>query len=725
MKGAKKRDKTLIKWDDITEKAFQECKDKIANCTLLNFPNDKADLRLVTDASDTSMGSVLEQKVNSKWEPLAFFSRKFSPAQTKYSTYDRELMAIVESIKHFIHDLEGRPFEVCTDHKLIIYSQTQSHKKAPPHRSRKISYLSEFDIKYTHVKGKHNPVADALSRIDSISTSKVDEVVDPIELLTYPADLSFGRQISAIRFPRIFDEKILSVEQRKDKELKHILNSNTHPLKLQKFTTDSQQAIYCEIRDKVFRPYIPLSLRKDLINLFHSLSHPSARVTDRLIRQKYIWPNLTRDVASYCRTCLRCQTSKVSRNNKTKPAKFDFPDARFQHIHADIVGPLPLSNGYKYIFTMVDRYTRWPEAVPMYDMTAESCAQAFFESWISRFCSPLVITTDQGKQFESAFFNELLKILGSKRIRTTSYHPEPNGVVEKWHRHLKAALMCCAISTDWYYTLPMVMLGLRTALRSDTGNSAAEMLYGQALRIPGDFCDYLEPEIDTSTFMNKYRRHLQEVKPVPTPHKQNKLLAQLKPFYFKDLDKCSHVLKKEVKVKPPLTRPYSGPFKVIRRHPTKKYFEIEVKGDKKAVSTNWLKPAYFIAEDLAERFPEFIQIIYSTPLPPPEPLTLPPPEPPDLPSAPEPPTVVQQKNSQTPSSSTLQNPIQQLNSRIITSTSQLPKIRLPSHISLPTNFEDNRTSSTETVLNQNVQQTEDKPKKRVRFIPNIVKRKKL
>ena len=121
--------------------------------------------------------------------------------------------------------------------------------------------------------------------------------------------------------------------------------------------------------------------------------------------------------------------------------------------------------------------------------------------------------------------------------------------------------MCCGLSTDWYYTLPMVLLGLRTALRSDTGNSAAEMTYGQALRIPGDFCDYPEPEVDVDTFMSEYRKYLQQVKPVPVPHKGHKVF---KPFYFKDMDTSTHVLKRDVRVKPPLTRPYTGPFKVVK-----------------------------------------------------------------------------------------------------------------------------------------------------------------
>ena len=77
------------------------------------------------------------------------------------------------------------------------------------------------------------------------------------------------------------------------------------------------------------------------------------------------------------------------------------PDARFEHVHIDIVGPLWTSNRYKYLLTMIDRYSSWPEAIPLYDMTAETVARAFFDNWISHFGAPSIITTDQGRQFES------------------------------------------------------------------------------------------------------------------------------------------------------------------------------------------------------------------------------------------------------------------------------------------------------------------------------------
>ena len=587
---AKKKDKTPIQWNDESDKAFETCKNDLANVTLMAFPDENSDIRLVSDASDFSMGSSIEQFSGTSWRPLAFFSRKFTPAQTKYSTYDRELTAIYESVKHFYYCLEGRPFQICTDHKPLLYLFNQKHDKAPSHRTRQITFLSQFLIQMSYLPGNENVVADALSRVDAISEQPFLAFSDPEPN---------AMDIAAFHFPTIFNIKELSKLQNEDAELKSILENKNHSFQLQKITCGPENVtIYCNIFEQNVRPYIPNVLRKKIIELYHLKAHPSARVTDRLVRRQYIWPNVTKDIKIYCKNCIRCQASKISRHNRTTPAHFDTPDARFQHVHIDLVGPLLPSNNYRYLLTVVDRYTRWPEAYPIMDMTAKTVAREFFRNWISRFGSPTMITTDQGTQFESDLYNELARLSGSERIHTTSYHPRSNGMVERWHRDLKAALMCVGTCTDWYYILDTVLLGLRTRVRLDNGFSPAEMLYGNALRIPGDFFSYEEPELDSKYFMNEFRKYLHQVKPVPTPHHSKKNLPLTKPFYFKDMDSSSHVFKLVKKVKPPLVRPYTGPHRILKRHPTKKYFKIDINGNPSVVSTEHLKPAYFIPENV-------------------------------------------------------------------------------------------------------------------------------
>ena len=149
----------------------------------------------------------------------------------------------------------------------------------------------------------------------------------------------------------------------------------------------------------------------------------------------------------------------------------------------------------KYIFTIVDRSTRWCEAIPIPDQSAHTCTQALIANWISRFGVPRDITSDQGAAFTSAIWTNMAKVLGIQQHHTTSYHPAANGMVERFHRDLKSALRSRCSSGDWVTQLPWVLLGLRTTAKAATGTSSAEMLYGEPLSVPGDFWpQHMDPD---------------------------------------------------------------------------------------------------------------------------------------------------------------------------------------------------------------------------------------
>ena len=187
------------------------------------------------------------------------------------------------------------------------------------------------------------------------------------------------------------------------------------------------------------------------------------------------------DIRNWARSCLQCQRSKI-RHTATPLSTFATPDARFDKIHIDIVGPLPPSHGFSYILTCIDRFTRWPEAIPLADITAETVARAFTSGWVARFGIPSTVSTDRGRQFESTLWMQLMYLLGCKRIRTTSYHPIANGIIERFHRQLKASLKAQRSPNHWVESLPLVLLGI-----NDMQCSAAELVYGTTLRLPVNF----------------------------------------------------------------------------------------------------------------------------------------------------------------------------------------------------------------------------------------------
>jgi cleavage and polyadenylation specificity factor subunit 1 len=162
-------------------------------------------------------------------------------------------------------------------------------------------------------------------------------------------------------------------------------------------------------------------------------------------------------------------------------------------------------------------------------------------------------------------------------------------MVERFHRQLKAAIMCHE-SDRWYDTLPAVLHGIRAAWKADIGASPAEILYGEPLRLPGEFFAPSKPESEDETFVAKLRRHFRRIQPVPAPHH-----GQRPVFIHQDLKSASHVFVRTDATKPPLQPPYEGPFRVVRRDA--KYFVVDVKGKEKAVSIDRLKPSYTLAAE--------------------------------------------------------------------------------------------------------------------------------
>jgi len=127
------------------------------------------------------------------------------------------------------------------------------------------------------------------------------------------------------------------------------------------------------------------------------------------------------------------------------------PARRFSHVHIDLVGPLPASSsGHTHLFTVVDRSTRWPEAIPLAGTTTADCVEAFLSGWVSRFGVPAVVTSDRGVQFTSSVWSGLCQKLGINHKLTTAYHPQANGLVERFHRQLKEALRARLETGDWY-----------------------------------------------------------------------------------------------------------------------------------------------------------------------------------------------------------------------------------------------------------------------------------
>ncbi len=142
---------------------------------------------------------------------------------------------------------------------------------------------------------------------------------------------------------------------------------------------------------------------------------------------------------------------------------------------------------------MLERTTRWLEAIPLAAVTAADCAASFYQGWVQQFGLPATITSDRGPQFTSSLWSALCSLLNISHVQTTAYHPQANGAVECFHRRLKDALRARAARADRHSHLPWVMLGIRSAWRENTTFSPAEAVFGAQPVLPGQFLSSPEP----------------------------------------------------------------------------------------------------------------------------------------------------------------------------------------------------------------------------------------
>ena len=545
-----------LTWSSAMLSAFDDAKAALADATMLTFPQEDAPTAITTDASGTAIGAVLEQKIAGSWQPLAFFSRQLRPPERKYSAFDRELLAMYLTVRHFRYFLEGRDFTAYTDHKPLTFAFAKISDPWSARQQRHLAYISEYTTNVRHIDGKDNNVADALSR------TSVNTVLSPSPGIDYTE---------------------MAAAQQEDTEMAAYRTAITG-MKLEDIACGpGNTTLLCDVSHGQPRPVVPAPWRRRVFDVIHGLSHPGIRATKRLITDRFVWHGITKQVGKWASECVPCQQSKIQFHTRAPLKTFPVPPHRFQHINVDIVGPLPPARGYTYLLTVVDRFTRWPEAIPMSDATTATCARALASHWLARFGTPSDMSSDRGKQFTSELWTALAQLLGIKLHYTTAYHPQANGLVERFHRHMKSALRARLNGPDWVDELPWVLLGIRTYPKEDLQASSAELVYGTPLTLPGEFIGTHEQE--NADQLDKLREKVGTLAPTATSRHgtapcsvPKKLLTTKYVFIRRDAHRT------------PLQRMYQGPFKVLEHDD--KAFKIDIGGKAEFVSIDRLIPAH-------------------------------------------------------------------------------------------------------------------------------------
>ena len=592
---AKKPKPKTLTWNDELQLSFEAIKEALAVATLLHHPRPSAPLAVTTDASKYAIGGVLEQQGPNGWEPLSFYSAKLADHQIKWPAYDRELLAMFKAVRHFRPMVEGHAFTIFTDQEALVPSMKKKSDPLTARQTYQLSCVSEYSTDIRYIEGKSNVVADALSRppgcekadTASIAPEKQEELAAVINTIGHMN----------------IDLQEMARAQALDPDYSRISKDARTGLNFKKVNLGSTEIIV-DVSNGPARPFVPLAWRRRIFDAIHGLGHPGVDATRRAICAKFVWPSIRQDSSRWSRECQQCQRAKVKRNTVPPIGHFVVPNRRFQHWNVDIVS-MPPSNGFKYLLTAVDRLSRWPLAMPMSDITAASVIDAFTHGLIASFGVPDAITTDNGSQFSSAVWQQLLQIWGIKSHFTTPYHPQSNGLVERFHRRLKESLNALVKDEpeQWYWKLPCTLLAIRTTLKPDINASPADIVFGEGLPVPGDLLpgeatENAAEQAQRERLLDNLRLEVARVQPKPTS-------AHRRPAVYvpEDLRTATHVFVRRGGVQPAFCNPYIGPYKVVDRHETS--FRIAIPGaPSENVNISRLKPAIMPGDDDVSTPPE-------------------------------------------------------------------------------------------------------------------------
>ena len=472
--------KKEFSWSEPAQKAFDELRSLLTSTPVLQLFDPDKPSTVETDASDYALGGVLSQPgSDGKLRPIAFHGRKFNSAETRYSTADKELLAIVDSMEHWRYYLEGAKHivQVYTDHANLRNFTTT--KELNSRQLRWSDKLASYSFRVSHRSGKLNANADALSRRadfqdkDKVKIQATLFREDNGDLVHQAAKL----QANTIEgYEQILDAQRKSKDQKTGQEL---------------FSERTSDGL---LRHDGFI-WLPSEIQKEWTLRFHEpplQGHARAEeVLDRL-RRNYWFPRMRQNVFKWIKQCNLCRKAKYERHKPYGLLQPNQPPEKpWQVITMDFVGPLPQSldeNGvaYENILVVVDRLTKYAEFLPLprkYD--APYLAKVFIKHVVTRHGIPERIISDRDKLFTSNFWDELCDALSIKRALSTAYHPQSDGQTERMNQTLEQYLRLYVDDeqSSWAMLLAQAAFAYNATKQQTTGMSPFYANFGTEPRL--------------------------------------------------------------------------------------------------------------------------------------------------------------------------------------------------------------------------------------------------
>jgi transposase InsO family protein len=454
-------------WGAPQQQAFERLKALLISAPILVHADPTKPFVLRTDASDFALGAVLMQEHEGCLHPVAYHSRKFTPAESRYGAYAREMSAVIDSLKHFEYYCDGQHTTVESDQEALSWFWQQSH--LDKQQARWMAALQAYDLQLRYVAGRFNMVADALSRrpdhqvaLGSISVASTSLLQEVLQAAT--SDRPYQKQLQLAK-----QGKLPGLE-----------------------ATDGVLYQVNKRRRRIVIPSSAQNLKRLILHEMHATptaGHLGYRKTMRRIVDYFWWPHLATDVQQYtgcCLVCLGCKSSTQVPIGLLHP--LPVPTQKWQQVSMDFVTALPRSKGkHDAIMVVTDRLTKMVVLIPTNkQLDAPGTAELFRQHVVSRFGLPSVIVSDRDSRFLSKFWRALFVSLGTKLSYSSAFHPQTDGQTERVNRSMEQVLrtFCLDKPQAWAEQLCMAEFVLNAAPHVSIGFSPFKLMYGYEPVVP-------------------------------------------------------------------------------------------------------------------------------------------------------------------------------------------------------------------------------------------------
>lgn len=464
-----------FQWNEDQEKSFNKVKQILTSDPVLIRADFNKPFILQTDASDTGLGAVLIQEEKGIPKVVMYASRSLNSAEMKYSTTERECLAVVWGIRKMRAFLEGYHFTVITDHQALKWLNTIQN---PTGRlARWALELQQYSFEIEYRSGSQNKIADELSR-STVCTIKEQE-------------------------KNWYEKKLNECRTNADQCENYRIEGD----QLYRKITSASYGIKLA-DDTEWKLCVPPSKKREILIENHdnpSAGHGGTAKTLNRIAQRYYWPGMYRDTAQYVAKCITCQKQKPSQQAKAGLMYYKNTGKPWQTITTDLIGPLPRSSqGYCWIIVFHDKFTKWTEIRPLRTATTRNVLKALKECIIMRYGAPEVLLSDNGRQFTSKQFTEEMEKYGITHRLTAPYSPHENPT-ERVNRTLETMISAYITSNHkkWDEHLPELNFAINTSKQETTKYTPAFLMFGRELRVPGDKNKMPVPAVKDNSKMNE------------------------------------------------------------------------------------------------------------------------------------------------------------------------------------------------------------------------------